>query len=364
MLRSSLPAVLACLALPALRAQGDIVHYTFDAADSNQVLNHASGAQAAPRFGDATWPASMLYAPGRAGHALHASSFVGVSGYYVRSGWSGAVQGDLTIAFLLKNRLANSVASYSPVAGQPGWSIASGGSAGAGLQLTGWGGPDLNASLPLPLCSMPGWNHFAVVVDAAAGSATWYVNGAVLQATPVAGGANLGGSGELLVGTDHVTWCGGLYDIDEFRLVARAASAAEVAAWAQAPAATAVSFGTGSSLQLDAASVPSLGNAAFAALVTGTQSLVLFAAGQSYAQAGSVALPLDLTAAGAAAGSMLRVAPTAVFAVLPAAGEARLPLPVPSQPALLGFALYLQAFGVDAHDRLTASNALALGLGR
>lgn len=50
-------------------------------------------------------------------------------------------------------------------------------------------------------------------------------NGTAAMATPIASGVVFT-AGELVAGTDYVTWCVGLYDIDEFVMMVRAATAA------------------------------------------------------------------------------------------------------------------------------------------
>jgi hypothetical protein len=355
-----LPVLLAS----SLAAQQEIVRYTFDSTDTMNVLNYATGPGAAPRFGTASWPEFFMYTPGRTGNALHSSTFGGASGRYVYTGWYGPHQGALTIAFFLKNYAANSVAEYSPITGQPGWSLASGGPAGPGLQLTGWGGPDLNASFGVPLCSMTGWNHFAIVVDPAAGNATWFRNGAPVSTTPIATPASLG-TGSLLVGTDHVTWCGGLYHIDEFVMLGRAATPTEIATMATASAALVATIEHPSAATLAASSLPQVGNAGFALEVDGpANALFVLAAGSSYALLGMAPLPLDLgTALPAAAGQMLLVAPQVTAAGVLPKGEAAVPLPIPAQAPLLGFNLFAQAITLGANG-VAASNALAIRVGQ
>jgi hypothetical protein len=357
--------VLPLLLASSLAAQQEILRYTFDSTDTTRVLNYATGPGAAPRFGTTTWPESFMYTPGRFGSAMHASSMGGLSGRYVYTGWYGPHQGALTIAFFLHNHAANSIAEYSPIAGQPGWSLASGGSAGPGLQLTGWGGPDLNGSFGVPLCSMPGWNHFAIVVDPAASTATWYHNGAAVSSTPVAVPVALG-TGSLLVGTDHVTWCGGLYHLDEFVMLGRAATPAEVMAMATTTPAMVAAIPQASVAQLDAASLPVLGNSAFALDVSGPMNgLYVLAAGGSYAFANAAPLPLDLGAVlPGAAGQMLLVAPQATAAGVLAKGTATLPLPIPAQAPLLGFSLFAQAITLAPGGAGAASNALAVHVGQ
>jgi hypothetical protein len=350
------------LLLPAcLFAQQEIVHYAFDSTDTDQVLNYAGGPNAAPEFGTTSWPANDMYVPGRFGNALQASPYVGVIGRSVHTGWNGNHQGELTIAFFLKNQLANTPTAYSPVTGQPGWSLATGGSAGAGMQLTGWGGPDLNVDFGTAVCSLPGWNHFALVVDSQ--SATWYLNGAVASTTAISGTVTLGG-GELLVGTDYVTFCGSLYHIDEFRMLGRAVTPAEIAAWSSTPAAATTLFGVENGMTVGALGLPTLANATFAIELEAQQSSIwLLVGGTSYANHGAVALPFDLgTVLPGASGSMLRVAPMATAAGVLSGGEATFALPIPNEPLLGAAQVFFQAIGLG-ESGIEASNGLAVRIG-
>ncbi|HEX6812651.1 MAG TPA: LamG-like jellyroll fold domain-containing protein [Planctomycetota bacterium] len=356
---------LACsLLVGTLCAQQEIVRYAFDSTDTNSVLNYASGPLAGPKFGNTTWPVEYVYDNGRFGSSLKASMYGGLSGNYVHTGWQGGYQGALTIAFFLHNVNANSVSLYSPIAGQPGWSIATGGTAGAGLQLHGWGGPDLNGNFGIPVCSMPGWNHFAIVVDPAAGQATWYHNGVPATTTPISNGVVFT-TGQLYVGADYVNWCGSLYDIDEFVMMGRAAPAAEVAFMAQAPLATVVPIGTPANVVVAANQLPTVGNQSFAFQVTGpADTLFVFMMGLGYANAGAVALPFDLgTILPGASGQMLRVSPDASAAGVLLNGQASVPLAIPDLTQLLGFQVFGQAIGLSATG-FTASNALAARVGR
>ncbi|HZN40210.1 MAG TPA: LamG-like jellyroll fold domain-containing protein [Planctomycetota bacterium] len=355
---------LACsLFVGTLCAQQEIVRYAFDSTDTNAVLNYASGPLAGPKFGNTTWPVEYVYADGRFGNALSASMYGGLSGIYVATGWQGGYQGALTIAFFLRNDIATSPNEYSPVAGQPNWSIATGGTAGAGLQLHGWGGPDLNGDFGVPVHTMPGWNHFAIVVDPVAGQATWYRNGVPATTTPISTGVVFT-TGQLFVGADYVNWCGSLYDIDEFVMMGRAASPAEVALMAQAPIASVVPFGTVTNVAVQANSLPTAGNLNFALQVSGpANTLFLLAAGSSYAQAGAVALPLDLGPILGASGQFLRVSPDVSVAGVLLNGMASLPLPLPDQPQLLGVQLFVQAIALTGGS-FVASNGLAVRVGR
>lgn len=351
-------------AVPAT-AQDGVVYYKFDATDTTQVLNHAHGASAGPRFGTTSWPANLCYTTGQIGHALQRSGLVGLAGKFVETGVTGPIAGSMTIAFALRNGGANSSATYSPIAGQPSWSIATGGSAGSGLQLHGTGVGDVNGDFGAPLCSLPGWNHFAVVVDAAAGTARWYGNGALVSSQPISGGVQIAAQQALRVGTDYVTHCGGLYDIDEFRLLDRAASATEIAAWANGTAATAVPFGAATAVALAANQTPQLGNPTFALVATAPNSLlVAFAFGSSYAQFGGTALPLSLNGVlPGPAGQLLLVAPEGISVAATQDGVATLPLPVPANTQLLGRFAAVQAIALLGDGQFRTGNALLVSPG-
>ncbi|MCA8954064.1 MAG: hypothetical protein KDE27_31440 [Planctomycetes bacterium] len=356
-----------CLIAAALAAQDGVVYYKFDSGDAAEVVNHASGPAAAPRFAASTFPATATYTAGRTGGALRESGHVGVVGTWLHTGWTGGLQGSMTIAFALSNRAANTPTLYSPIAGQPSWSIATGGSAGTGLALTGAGTGDLVADFGVPLCSMNGWHHFAIVVDATAATATWYHDGAPVSTVPIATPADVPQQSELRVGTDYVTHCGGLYAIDEFRLLDRAATAAEIATWANSTTATALAFATNptSSTVLDPIGTPTIGSSNFALRVSEPQAtLFTLAAGFSYSSYAGNALPLDLGAwHPAAAGIDLLVAPLAASFGPIAGGEATLGLPVPNLPALAGTTMCLQAFTLDGTNALRASNGVVAAIG-
>lgn len=359
--RLALLPLLSC----SLFAQHEIVRYAFDHTDSNQVLNLATGTLAAPSFAPATGSFQGTYTTGRFGTSLRHSGYMGMSGNRVYAGWQGGHQGAMTVAFWLRNGIANTPGQYSPVAGQPNWSIATGGAAGSGLRLSGLGAPDVVGNFGVALCMMPGWNHFAVVVDPVAATAIWYRNGAAATTTPIAAGM-AAMVGELLVGTDHSTPCGSLYDIDEFVLLGRAASAGEIAMLAQTVAPAVVAFGVTDQVQLAAVQQPVLGNAAFALTVgSPTANAFVLAAGFSYASHGAVALPYDLGALSPAAnGQLLLVAPAATVASSVAAGgSTTIPLAIPALPSLLAASFFAQVVAVPEGQSWLVSNALAVRLG-
>src|SRR5262245_32250905 len=361
----NLSALLSTAAFAAAAsAQGAVLYYKFDATDATQIVNYATGSSAAPRFGTSLWPAEYIYTSGRTGAALEHSYFGGLSGSFVYTGFTGPLTGSMTIAFALQNGIANSIAEYSPIAGQPSWSIATGGSAGPGLQLRGSGVGDLSVDFGTALCSMPGWNHFAVVVDAAAGTAAWYRNRAGAAARAITAQGQIPAQQELRFGTDYSTYCGGLYNLDEFRLLNRAATPTEVATWATATSAVAVPFGATTNVSLQAVGVPTLGNNAFAVRAVTTGSLVAFAQGFGYTEFGGQPLPRDLGQLLGAPGQSLLIAPASIDLAVTSGGEALLSIAVPANPQVLGFTLALQAAALSAEGTLQVSNGLLISAGQ
>ena len=114
-----------------------------------------------------------------------------------------------------------------------------------------------------------------------------------------------------------------------------------------------------------ASSLPSAGNLNFALQVSGpANTLFVLVAGGSYAQAGAVALPLDLGALlPGAAGQFLRVSPDATLAGVLLNGSASVLIPIPDQPQLLGAQLFTQAIDLTAGG-VVVSNGLAARIGR
>ncbi len=359
----------AILALAgSLFAQNEIIHYTFDSTDTTQVLNYASGPQAAPEFGMTTYDEFTSYAPGRFGSALDASMYVGTKATAVMTGCTCAHQGAVTVAFFLFNELATSSLAWSPVTGQPAWSIATGGSAGPGLALVGWGGAPITGNFSTPVHQMSGWNHFAIVVDPQTGTATWYHNGVPATTTAIPGSAGVVfGGGELLVGSDYVNMCGSLYRIDEFRMLGRAVTTAEIAAWASQPVAATTAFGNAHGIDLHANGLPTIGNLGLVLDAAAPQStIVVLTGGFSYAMHGPLPLPFDLgTLLPGAGGQQLLVAPVTSAGSLVLGGQASFALPIPQLQSLGGAQLFLQTIGLGLGKStgVQSSPALALRLG-
>ena len=163
-----------------------------------------------------------------------------------------------------------------------------------------------------------------------------------------------------------MTPCGSLYDIDEVRMLGRAATPAEVHDWATNVEPRATTFGGSAAADLRAAGEPAIGNASFGVRVQGTaQRLFVLAAGLGYERWQGVPLPLDpATLLPVQHGALLQVAAdVATVGMLDGEGAAVRAMPLPPVPGLRGAGLYLQAFVLRGDNGLDHSAALALSIG-
>ena len=356
-----LPRLLAAITCTTLASAQDVLAYKFDSRTAPTALNFAARSGLAPAEGTARYGTSpWTWTDGRFGPAaLKHSPYGGLGANYVDTGWTGALQGDATFAFWARNGLANSTAEVSGFLGRDRFSLATGGPAGGGLTLSGWGGPDLVAAFGVDLCAMPGWNHFAVVIDATARTATWYRNGVPTSTVPVAGGVALAGSLDTMkIGVDHQNWCGSLYDIDEVIVANRAASAAQVRQWATADTAADAAFGNGTqqTTLTTAGGTPALGNAQYRLEVGG-------AANASFAVVlGGQRTHIELAGLLGPGGALFTLPAVALPGRLDEQGRGQLPLPVPELPALDHAVAFSQAIVMLPAGGFAASNGIAHAL--
>jgi hypothetical protein len=103
-----------------------------------------------------------------------------------------------------------------------------------------------------------GWTHVALVVDSAAATAQWFIDGVPVLLVPGCGPARIASTGEFLIGfqgTQNVS----NYDHDEYLISRRAYTAAEIAWLATAPRAGEGSFTSGVSSQCGTVDLRSYG---------------------------------------------------------------------------------------------------------
>lgn len=381
-------AVAAALLLPFASAQ-DFVHYKFDSACTAEVINYARGPGAFPQNGVLESNTSPVFAPGRFGQALAGGNANTGAYNRVRVGWVPSAQpmtGDITLAFFAKQRNAPGTSlNYLCGTSTSGHRLFTNGLAGTGLlfrNIVASGGTPTTFDLQLPAATTnfqaltaAGWVHIALVVDTAAGTADWYVNGLpVLQRTGVGAGL-IDSTGDYLVGYQStVNECN--YDLDEFLLSNRAFSPAEVLQLAQAPRPGDGRYdsdipsqcGAGNIVVGSAGGPPAIGNASYAITVsTAAPSFFVLLPGFTRCTfGGSIPLPLDgtpllpeLNGCWIVADAITSVGGTAN------GGTVALPLPLPPAVANLGATLFFQGLALDLATFATSmSDGFAVGIGQ
>ncbi|MHC5071012.1 MAG: LamG-like jellyroll fold domain-containing protein [Planctomycetota bacterium] len=172
---------------------------------------------------------------------------------YIDTGWKGGMTGSMTISWFMRLRtdlgfLSNKLPNIGYfISGIGSFRIFTGGVANKGLVLRAWGGQPADIYLgggyviphtgyDLHAAARKNWVHITLVVDAAAGEATYYVNGGPMQTTKITGSINLPTStgNNFRVGAHTSTGSAFNYDVDEFRLLNRAATQTEIQGWALA----------------------------------------------------------------------------------------------------------------------------------
>jgi hypothetical protein len=226
---------------------------------------------------------------------------------------------------------------------------------------------DLNLTADIKTPAMTRWVHVALVVDTSRTQATWWVDGVAQAPIALSVGANLVSTLNFRVGAQNSTGTAAPYDIDEFRLLQRAASPLEVRAWASRTQAADSRFGTGCNAALASVSgPPTLGNNAYGLGIGGTPfDPYVLSVGTSRVNFLGVPLPLDLGAVFPGLVACLWHSNlTLVFAgFTDNQGGATVPLPIPMDLSLDAASLYSQALilptGFEA-----SSNGFASSLGQ
>jgi len=191
---------------------------------------------------------------GRVGPCMRGKDANSTATYnYIDTGWKGGMTGSMTISWFMKLRtdlgfLSNNLPNIGYfITGYGSFRMFTGGVANKGLIIRSWGGSPADIYLgggnviphtgyDLHATTRNNWVHIALVIDAAAGEAIYYVNGGPMQTTKITGSVNLPTSTgvNFRVGAHSSTGTTFNYDIDEFRLLNRAATQTEIQGWAQA----------------------------------------------------------------------------------------------------------------------------------
>lgn len=366
----SLVSTLGCVALGTARAQ-DVLFYKFDETGGSKVVNYASGSGLAPAEGTLTGTLSPRFQPGLFGPSClgGGTATTAAGSTFVATGYQNSMtNASFTVAFAMKQRTAPSSTSYMFYS-NAGFRMFTGGVAAKGLYLRNWntaaGTPaDLVLTTDVQTPAATAWLHVALVVDATALTATYYLDGVAQAPITISAGATNTTAG-LFTACGFSTSFGGLYDIDDFRFSLRAASAAEILAWKGASPAADGPYGKGCNggTLKSSGGAPKIGNALYALDVGGNAGLFALAIGTNRLSFASIPLPLDL-------GTIL---PTLAGCNWESSGEvfingaitgtsASVFLPIPANPSFEGIPLWSQALIVGPSGE-QSTNAFALSLG-
>jgi hypothetical protein len=360
-------------------AQQEILHYKLNANCGAKVINYAA-ASPAPAEGtlNSTLPGgpSAAWAPGVfGGSGLAGATFGSGQFNWVDTGWSpGTVTGSLSYACWMKVHGTQPAPSLCYVFGVPisfGFRLFTGTS---GLLFTAsFQGTSASQSVTSRTnvwnLASQGWVHVALVIDATALTGTYYINGVAETPTTINSGCNFPAT-SFYVGRQTNTTNFNVFDLDEFFLVNRALTPAEISLLAQSPRAADGVFGAGGCGGLTLSSsggTPALGNAAYGLVLNSTNPQAYsMGFGTNRCRLGPVVLPFDLGAVLPYLAGCLLESPMNIFAIGGAkqGGQATVPLPIPNDASLQGGTLYVQVVSSDlAQNRVVVSNAFALSLG-
>lgn len=362
LLRSLLAAPLLCAALPAQTAT-DILYYRFDIGTGTTVVNHYASSKIAPASGTIVSTAKAAWAKGMFGNCLQGAES-GTAYNYVDSGWKGALTGDFTVAWFLKQRTAlPDTLAYYFFSGEGNFRAFTSGAAGTGLRIAGWG-TDVTLSTDIRTPAASRWVHVALVVDSTAKTANFYVDGVLAQPPlPVAAGANVPArtSAGFRVGAHTRLTTTSWWDMDDFRLVNRAVSEAEVKAWSAA--AVGYGKGCGATLAGGGTGTPKVGNGAYGLTLTGAGgAAALLSIGASGTSFVSIPLPIDLglvfpSLKGCGWASSMDIL---VPMVTPNTGTLNIAYPIPNDATLVSVALFNQCLVFPQSAALQSSNGFVL----
>jgi len=349
----------ALIVIPATkdRTVPDILQYQFNDIRTQtapaMVANTASGT-AAPAFGTMSatkWqgdPGRSRFNPNESGYGMVA----GGASRVLDTGWALAAK-SMTIMLWIK-KSSTIVAPLGYCFGKRSttsqFRCFLGGAAGNGVLFRGSSIGDFNSGNDVQTNKTNVWQHLCLVVDNAAGKATWYVDGVQTNALAfTANTFNETDTGFTVGAVGTATSALSLnYNYDDFRFYSKALTAAQVVAAMADENASTHTYGTACAStvinppKIVAIGAPTQGNSRFRVDVTGCAAnspgaMVV------WVNAASPGLPLDISGQ-TAAGCKLEVLPMLIFpGATTTAGTFSQPLPIHMDPANLpGFHLYCQ----------------------
>ncbi len=375
--RSAILFGLLALAAQAVQAQSDVLYYKFETGAGRKAINFAAASGLAPAEGTfkSTYPGGASWAQGRFGRgAMLGSHFnpknpgnsYGAYYNYLDTGWIPKFTGSFTVAWFMKERAPQATLDYI-FSGVGAFRCFTNGIAGKGLWVRSWGGSpaDLKLTYDVQAGARSKWLHVALVVDWASKKATWYVDGKAQAPIKLSAGANVNGTTSFKIGQHVTTFYSFNYDLDEFRFSTRAATPAEILAWATKDLAAAGKYGKGCGGTLSGTGVPAVGKPFLLNLTGPASSPFFLSLGLSRTKFGALTLPFDLgTVIPGMSGcnwesSMLVI----MTGGLNSSGRGKTGLPIPNNPIFTGVTLFNQAMMVSSGNKLSTTNGLGVAIG-
>ncbi len=369
-LRSSLFVFLTGVSGLFAQSSSEIFYYRFDEAKGSTAANDYAASKRAPAQGNIVQKAKKLWVKGRFGTAMQGAepATATTSAHnYLDTGFVGKLSGSLTICWHMKRRSTlQSSKAYYFVSGEGLFRIFTNGIVSKGLSIRGWGGADIDFKTDVQGGAVTEFQHLAVVIDGTKKKAELYLDGVSKEtisiAVPVSVPARKLG---FRVGAHTRLATTSFWDLDEFRLLERAASVREIAHWSTAV----LSYGKGCGATLSAGTggLPRIGNAQHRLALKATANTVgILAVGLSDQKLfGVVPLPMDLVALfpGFKGKGCFWLTSSELFfpVTVTTTGDANLPFPIPAQTALLRISLYNQCLvGFGKKGKEESSNGLQL----
>ena len=183
---------------------------------------------------------------GKSNHALAGIDANG-TGSWVNTGYTDAVTGSFTVAFFMKESVAVANTLSYQISGRGSFRMFTGGVAYEGLYLRAWGGVPADLVLrgvsnqvtaqpyiDLRSKAATDWIHIALVVDANAMVATYYVNGSPFSTTPITAAANIATGLPFMVGMHTSAGYRSNQHLDDFRFSTDAVPPHRIQDWAKA----------------------------------------------------------------------------------------------------------------------------------
>jgi Concanavalin A-like lectin/glucanases superfamily len=362
--------VLSAFSLSLSLAAQDILHYKFDAGCGTEVINFADGST----VGTATMVSTLPNAPASSwttgrwrGGMTGSTKTSPTADNYITTGWNiGSFSGSFSISMWIRNKPGNPLAiAFGYLFGATGSSFRCFTGSSGKLFVGGWGGTPSNLVNAADLTSLlnKGYVHVALVVDASNSTATYYINGVADQPISLTGSVAFSGT-DFSVGK-YATSTTSSMDFDEFLFTRRVLTVTDVKRLASSQQAGAGAFGTRNVASLrPGGGRPSLGNANFQLTISDPNAtpFLLFIGSNRCKLSNTYNLPMDLGTIIPVFSGVLAYTDIDLLTLsgILLNGTAVLRLPVPNDPRLAGYCVYLQAYTATAQNQLRGTNAVAV----